>query len=102
MALLYGLELRGMNLRCPLTRRDRRRDRRCRHRCLSSMALLHGFELCRAAPAGRRGRGRSRKRFNGADAVQHAEGDQPLEQMGAVEAMEQRHAADASLTAAAI
>ena len=48
------------------------------------MALLHGLELRSMALL--HGRGLSSPRFCcAADAVQQAEGDQPLEQMGALE-----------------
>eukprot|EP00964_Phaeocystis_antarctica_P102762 scaffold68069_cov71-Phaeocystis_antarctica.AAC.6 len=50
--------------------------------------LLHGRDLLRAA-ASRRWRGERRKSWHrlrgGADGVQHAVGDQPLEQTGALE-----------------
>ena len=53
------------------------------------MALLHGLELRSMALL--HGRGLSSPRFCcAADAVQQAEGDQPLEQMGALELRERR------------
>jgi len=53
------------------------------------MALLHGLELRSMAPLHGHELG-SPRLCCGADAVQHAEGGQPLDQMGAVDLGERR------------